>query len=443
MRLEPRVWKRGCTVMGDSKLATIVGREYFERVRSRWFLLATLLAPIFLVFLLFLPVIMGERERRSESGTIRILDATSDSVGLLVARTLRGGVSGDTARAQWIPVSSDSQHRTAEDAAVQAVRTGAIAGYLLLDAQSIERGRLRYAGRNTSALLTMQALEDAITRAVLTRQLEGEGIGARRSGALADLQLHLDTERLTERGRSGSGRVSVLVAIGVAVTLYLTIFMHGSNVMRGVLEEKQTRVAEVVLSSVSSDTLLIGKVLGIGAVGLTQLVTWTTMSVALLAIRAPVLARFGLQVEAFALPEITGGLAVIILLSFLLGFLFYAALFGAVGAMVSTEQDAQQAQLPVVLLLVLSLAMVQGVITNPEGSLATIMTLLPMSSPIVLPLRLSLSPVPVAESISALVILLLSGIAATLVASRLYRTGVLMYGKRATLREAWRWMWRR
>jgi len=429
--------------MAESKLFTIVRREYLERVRSRWFLIATMLAPVFLVFMLFLPAIMSERERRSESGTIRIVDATADSVGVLVAGTLRGGVTGDTARAQWVSVRDDAERARVEAAAVEAVLDGSIVGYLLLDARSIEGGRLRYAGRNTSALLTMQQLEAAITRAVLTRQLEAEGIGAGRSSALAALRLRLDTERLTERGRGGSGRVSVLFAIGVAVTLYLTIFMHGSNVMRGVLEEKQSRVAEVVLSSVPSNTLLFGKVLGIGAVGFTQLIVWTAMSAGLMAIRAPLLARFGLRVDAFALPDLTVALAAVILLSFLLGFLFYAALFAAVGAMVSTEQDAQQAQMPVVLLLVLSLAMVQGIITNPDGSLSTIMTLLPMSSPIVLPLRLSLAPVPAVESVGALVILLVSAVTATLVASRVYRTGVLMYGKRATLREAWRWMRRR
>jgi ABC-2 type transport system permease protein len=429
--------------MAESKLDTIVRREYLERVRSKWFLIATMLAPVFLVFMLFLPTIMEQRERRSESGTIRIVDATADSVGVLVARTLRGGVTGDTSRAQYVSVLDDAARGAVEEQAVQAVRAGEIVGYLLLDAPSIEGGRLRYAGRNTSALLTMQALESAVTRAVLTRQLEAEGISGGRSGALAALRLRLDTERLSERGRGGSGRVSVLFAIGVAVTLYLTIFMHGSNVMRGVLEEKQSRVAEVVLSSVPSNTLLFGKVLGIGAVGFTQLIVWTAMSTVLMAIRAPLLAQFGMQVDAFALPDVTLALAAVILLSFLLGFLFYAALFAGVGAMVSTEQDAQQAQLPVVLLLVLSLAMVQGVVTNPEGSLATIMTLLPMSSPIVLPLRLSLAPVPAVESIASLLILLVSAILATLFASRLYRTGVLMYGKRATLREAWRWMQQR
>ncbi|HMS03456.1 MAG TPA: ABC transporter permease [Gemmatimonadaceae bacterium] len=425
--------------MAESKLLTVVAREYLERVRSRWFVAATLLAPVFLVLMLFLPIIMGERERRSEQGTIRIVDVTPDSVGVLVATSLRGGVTGDTSRAEWV-AASEATRETVEAQAVADVAAGRLVGVLVLDTASISLGRPRYAGRNTTALLTMQQIEGAVTRAVLARRLEARGLEPRESTALAGLRLRLETERLTERGRGGSGRLSIFFAIGVAVTLYLTIFLHGTNVMRGVLEEKQTRVAEVVLSSVSSNTLLLGKVLGIGGVGFTQLMLWTATSAGLLAIRAPLLARFGLQVDAFALPDLGWGLAGIVLLSFLLGFLFYAALFATVGAMVSSEQDAQQAQLPVVLLLVLSLAMVQGIVTNPDGTLAQALTLVPFSAPIVLPLRLSLTPIPTGEAIGAIALLGLSAALATLLSARIYRTGVLMYGKRATLGEVWRWL---
>ncbi len=426
--------------MAESKLDTIVKREYLERVKSKWFIVGTLLGPLFMGLMLFLPAIMGERERKSESGTIRVVDATPDSVGTLVVQSLRGGVMGDESRAEWRTAGTDAELQLSESDAVRDVLTGAIVGYLLLDTAGLSSGRVTYAGRNTTALATMQQIETAVTRAALTRQLEASGLDADRSGALASMRMRVQTERLTATGRGGSGRVSVLFAIGVAVTLYLTIFMHGSNVMRGVLEEKQTRVAEVVLSSVPSDTLLFGKVLGIGAVGFTQLIVWTILSTGILAVRQPLLALINVRSEAFALPELSFALAVLIVLSFVLGFLFYAALFAAVGAIVNTEQDAQQAQLPVVLLLVMSLAMVQGIITNPEGGLATLMTLLPFSSPIILPIRLSLTTVPQSESLASLLILLLSSILATFVASRLYRTGVLMYGKRPTLREAWRWM---
>jgi ABC-2 type transport system permease protein len=210
--------------------------------------------------------------------------------------------------------------------------------------------------------------------------------------------------------------------------------------MRGVLEEKQTRVAEVVLASVPSDTLLMGKVIGIGAVGFTQLSAWLAIATGMMYLRGPVLARFGITSAGFALPELSPAMGVVILLTFLLGFFFYAALFAVVGAIVSTEQEAQQAQLPVVLLLGLTLSTVQGILTNPEGMMARVLTIVPFSSPIVLPLRLSLAPLSDRELILSLVVLALSAVAATFLAARLYRVGILMYGKRPTLKEAWRWI---
>lgn len=427
-------------VSETSKLRTIIGREFGERVRSRWFLIATILGPVFMGLMLFLPIIIGERERRSERGTVRVIDATPDSTGQLLVSALRGGITGDTSAAEWRHTATAADIKSAVDRASEDVLSGKLVGYLELNPRTVESGTIRYTGRNTTSLITMQTLERAAGRAILARKLSAAGIDADRSEALSGMRIRMETERLTSRGRGGSGRIGVLFALSISVTLYLTIFMHGANVMRGVLEEKQTRVAEVVLSSVKSDTLLMGKVLGIGAVGFLQLAIWMVIATAMLYLRGPVLARFGIQAQAFALPELSIAMAFIILLCFLLGFLFYAGLFAAVGAMVSTEQDAQQAQLPVVLLLVLSLAMVQGVITNPDGNVARLLTMIPFSAPIILPLRLSLAPVPDGELAISLTILGVSAIAATLMASRLYRTGVLMYGKPPSLKEAWRWM---
>ena len=324
------------------------------------------------------------------------------------------------------------------DAAVAAARqTGDLEMHA---AAMLNHGKLRYVGRNTTSILTMQQLERTANRGVLQRKLEGNGIAGDRSEELSSSQVRVETERLSTRGRGGSGTIGVLFALSIAITLYLTIFIHGSNVMRGVLEEKQTRVAEVVLSSVNSDTLLMGKVIGIGAVGFTQLTAWIVIATGMVYLRAPILAKFGIQAPSFALPELNATMGIVILMTFLLGFLFYAALFAMVGAIVSTEQDAQQAQMPVVLLLGLTLSTVQGILTNPEGLLARVLTVVPFSSPIVLPLRLSLAPLSDREVMLSLGTLSVSAIAATFLAARLYRVGILMYGKRPTLREALRWI---
>lgn len=426
--------------MTYSKLRTIIGRELFERVRSKWFLVATVLGPLLMGLLLFLPSIMAERERRSDNGVVRVIDTTADSVGRAVVSRIRGGVQGDTTRAQYMRVSTMTEFKQAREDASRDVLTGNLMGYLEIDSAAFFRGKVNYVGRNTTSLVTMQQLERTVNRAALQRKLEASGLDAEKSELLASEQVRVETERLSSRGRGGSGAIGVLFALSIAVTLYLTIFIHGSNVMRGVLEEKQSRVAEVVLSSVQSDTLLMGKIVGIGAVGLTQLGAWIVIATGMLYLRGPLLAKFGIQSAEFAFPEIQVVTGAIILLTFVLGFLFYAALFAIVGAMVSTEQDAQQAQMPVVLLLALTLSSVQAILTNPDGLSARLLTVLPFASPIVLPLRLSLAPLDSTELLVSLVTLAVSAVGATYVAARIYRVGILMYGKRPTVREALRWV---
>ncbi len=426
--------------MAQSKLDTIVAREYLERVRSKWFLIATLLGPILMGLLMILPAIMAQRERHLESGVIRIIDSTPDSVGTVIASMLRGGLMGDASKADYLHVPPGRDVTTSLAQATQAVISGRLLGYLEIDPASMDQGKLHYAGRNTTSLLAMQQLERSVNRAVLQKTLQRNGLDADRSESVAAMQVRVETERLSSRGRGGSGTIGVIFAIAIAMTLYLTIFIHGSAVMRGVLEEKQSRVAEVVLSSVRSDTLLLGKVVGIGGVGVTQLITWVVIATGMMYVREPLLARFGIPSAGFSLPEMNLTMGIVIVLTFLLGFLFYAALFAMVGAVVSTEQDAQQAQMPVVLLLVLTISTVQGILTNPDGGMARVLTIIPFSAPIILPLRLSLTPLADSEVVASLVTLGLSAIGATFVASRLYRVGILMYGKRPTLREAWHWM---
>lgn len=428
--------------MAKSKLDTIIAREFRERVRSPWFLVSTLVGPLVMVLLFAIPLIIGERERRLDPGRMLVLDASSDSSGRLIASTLndRSTIISGLPRADWTWVAHTASDVETADA-VRDVLKGRFVGVLIVDDKAVADGTVSYYGRNTTALVTMQQIESAARRAITAQRLEAVGIDPERSAQLAATRVQLLTERVTARGLGGSGQVSVFFSLGVALLLYSTIFIHGANVMRGVLEEKESRVAEVVLSSVPSDTLLFGKVLGIGAVGLVQLVVWTVLSTGLIMVRQPLLQSFGLKADRLTLPDLSPEFAIIMVLTFVLGFLFYAGLFAAVGAIVSNEQEAQQAQLPVVMLLVLSLAMVQGVLTNPDGSLARTLTYLPISSPIVLPLRLSLTPVSASQAALALGILALSAFGATLLAARLYRLGVLMYGKRASAREVWMWLW--
>lgn len=423
-----------------AKLWAIIKREYLERVRTKWFLVSTILAPILFGALIILPVYFGTRSQPSaEVANVTILDATSSGLGQRIARELNGGLFGDASRTRVVEVAPAALAR-AETTATLAVMRKATKGYLVVDSSTLAAREARYAGSNASSEQDMERLRRVIRDQVMAVRLERAGIDPRQVAALTGPTLKLNTERLTEKGRGGSGKVGSLVAFFVAFVLYMSIFLYGQNVLRGVMEEKQTRVAEVVVSSVSATTLLAGKVIGVGAVGITQLVLSAAASIAMVKARGPLMARLGLPNAQFELPHVEPSVVVLLVVYFLLGYLFYAALFAAVGSTVSSENEAQQVQLPVAMLLIVSAVSIQPVLMAPESTMAKVLSIVPFSAPIIMPLRLSLLPVSPLEIGLSILSLAVGCYLAIWVAARIYRTGLLMYGKRPTLGEMARWV---
>lgn len=422
------------------KLFAVLRREYLERVRSRWFLIATLFGPVFFGLLMFLPALISSREKASgDASKIIIIDATGAGLGDRVSAQLAGGMSGTGGQSQVNVVSADAV-APAESLATKAVVAEKVKGYLVLDSGTVAGHRARYSGSNTTAIFDMQQLDRAIQHEVMGMRLEKSGIDPELGRELSSLNVNFTTERLNKRGRGGSGNVSLFFGLAVAMLLYMTIFIYGLNVLRGVLEEKQTRVAEVVIASVSSTKLLLGKVIGVGAVGFTQLVLWMSMVFVMYKIRTPILAKMGVQQMSGGLPDITWGTGLVLLAFFVLGFMFYAGLFAAVGATVNSEQEAQQAQMPVVLLLVCSVMFVQNVLLTPDSALSRTLSLMPFSAPIVMPLRMTVAPVPALDIAMALFSVTIGAFFTTWLASRIYRVGLLMYGKKPSMREIMKWV---
>ena len=426
--------------MGRGKLWAIVRREYVERVLTRWFLIATIFGPIVFGLLMLLPSYLASREEVSEDvSRIVVLDATGTTLGQRVRAELNGGIAADTSLTALRTVAPErlaDEERQAREAALR----GEYLGYLVLDGETIAGRSARYAGSNVTAFNDVARIRQAVRREVLAQRLELAGIPADEADALKGMSLELEEEQLTGRGSGGSAHVSMLFAISVAMLLYVTIFLYGQTVLRGVMEEKQTRVAEIVVSSVSSTTLLAGKVLGVGAVGLTQLAIWIATGYGMFRLRGTILGALGVESTPLVLPDITAGMIAMLCLFFVLGYLFYAALFAAIGAVVSSEQEAQQAQIPVVMFLVLSIAFLQPVLNRPDSPLAETLSVLPFSAPILMPLRMSVVAVPPWQLTLSIVELILGCIVVVWLAARIYRTGILMYGKRPTLREIVRWV---
>lgn len=421
------------------KTFVVAKREYLERVRGRWFAIATVFGPLLFGALLILPEVLGSRTAASRDvADVAILDATGTDVGQRLGDRLRGA-TGDTTLARVVRVAPAGL-AAAESTATRAVTARELQGYFVLDAATLAGLSARYAGRNATSGADMDELRTAVRNTVLAYRLERSGISTAEVRSLTETRLALETERLTAQGRGGSGTGNVMFGIAVAMLLYLAIFIYGIAVLRGVQEEKQTRVAEVVVSSVSSDALLAGKVLGIGGMGLTQLVIWAVAAVAFFLQRERVLAAFGVDAATLPLPQVSVGAGALLLLFFLLGYVLYAALFAAVGAIVNSEQEAQQAALPVTILLVASVMFLQPVLQNPNSATALAVSWIPFTAPVMMPLRMALTSVPPLEL--ALVLLGIAGtcVAVIWLAARIYRVGLLMYGKRPTIGELVRWI---
>ena len=426
--------------MARSKLMVVTAREFSERVRTRWFIIATVFGPLLIGVLLFVPPWMASRSTASaDVARIVVLDATSSGIGARVAAELNGGVMGDTSHTQ-LRVLAPSQLAEAESTATRKTIAGDVRGYLVLDSATIAGLTARYAGTNATSGADMDAVRRAISENVMRLRLERAGMDPLQSRSLSNTKVDLEAERITDRGRGASAEVSIYFAFGVAMLLYISLLMYGQAVLRGVIEEKQTRVAEVVVASVSPVKLLGGKVLGVGAVGLLQLVVWIVVGLTLAKLRGPILGHFGIESSPVTLPDISLVATVLLLLFFVLGYTFYAALFAMVGATVSNEQDAQQAQMPVVMLLVVSVFFLAPVLSAPDNTLSHVMSLLPFSSPIIMPLRMSVVSLGWFDIAVSLAILAVSCYLAVWLAARVYRTGLLMYGKRPGFREVVRWM---
>lgn len=424
------------------KLIAVIKREYMERVRSKWYILSTLLGPLFFGVIFIVPMVISARTHASaDLSHIVILDATGTQLGRRVARTLAGGISGEESRAD-VRVVTPSTLAAAESTATRDVMrvNDPMLGYLVLDSATLAGKRERYAGRNASTLVDVRQLEDAVRSSLLAQRLEHEGLDSTRIRALTNVNLEMRSERLTDRGREVGGIASAIFSYVIAFVLYMMLVLYGQQILRGVMEEKTSRVAEVVIASVSTDTLLAGKVIGVGAASLTQIVAWSLLTGAVYKGRGLILAKFGVGSMELPLPHLGLVAGILLLLFFVLGFIFYAALFAAMGSTVSNEQDVQQASLPIMLMLVASIVFVQPILLDPASTFSKVMSWLPFSAPILMPLRMTLIQIRWYE-LTAVLLGLLAGCAlATWFAARVYRVGMLMYGKRPTFRELARWV---
>lgn len=229
--------------------------------------------------------------------------------------------------------------------------------------------------------------------------------------------------------------------------MYLSLVMYGVQVMGAVLEEKSNRIVEVLISSMTPFQLLLGKVLGVAGAGLLQLAIWGGAGFYLTSVVAGRSATAGMDqlaadgtARSFDLPTVSVELVLVILVFFLLGFLLYSALYAAVGSMCTTQQETQQAAQPVTIILAVGFVSLFALLNDSSSSLARILSFIPFFAPMVIPVRYAISPLPLSEVLIAVASTLVGMVAVVWLAGRIYRVGILSYGKKPSIKELWRWV---
>jgi ABC-2 type transport system permease protein len=415
-------------------------REYLETVRKKSFIVMTILLPALMFGFTVLPSMIATKH----SGEVQhIVIATSDQqFGNDVRARFISAPEEDKAPAarknNAAPRRFDIQVDTnvspeEETALTQKVSSHEIDGYLWAPADALAKRKINYRSRSSSDFETQGALGSAVREALLRQSMRKHGAS---SDEIADALKPVDVEtRKIENGKiSESGGLAMFfTALLLMIMLYVTILMYSMSVMRSVLEEKNSRIFEVLLSAATPKQLMAGKIIGAAAVGLTQIALWT---LAASPFAAQSISMYG---ESFHL-NLTVANMIFFGAFFILGFLLYSALAAALGSAVTSEQEAQQFQFVIMMPLIVSVIFMTPVIQQPHSTLATVLSMIPFCAPLLMYIRILVETPPAWQIGLSLALLVATIYAIVSICSRIYRVGILMYGKRPTLPEIMKWL---
>ena len=412
------------------KIWLIIKREYLVRVRKKSFIIMTILGPILMAALLIVPIYLADENQEN-----RIIALNEDANYNLEDSEFIHFTTIPTSEAELLKTDFNESPFYA---------------LLYIDGENFTL----YSNQQIS-LSVSKSIERQLEQLIEHEKLKLLGIDLQILED-ASTEINITTKIISEDGNTSNSQAEASMGIGFlsGILIYMFIFMYGTMVMRGVIEEKTSRIVEVIISSVKPFQLMMGKILGVALVGLTQFVLWILLTIIISTVAE--LAFLDANVMATEMnssdqsvilaqvAELTGGINLVqiflaFIFYFLAGYLMYSALFAAVGSAVDAEADTQQFVLPITIPLILSFVLITPIMENPDGTLAFWMSMIPFTSPVIMMVRL---PFGVAnwELALSIGILIASFIATTWLAGRIYRTGILMYGKKATYKEIWKWL---
>ena len=442
-----------------NKLFLIIQREYFSRVKKKSFLIMTILGPILMAGIMIVPIWLGLRDKTDHQ--ILVLDRS----GLFVDKI------PNTKQLKFAYSSSSLQ------SAKDNLKDGPFDMILELHPDLINNfnatPNLYY--RKQPGISTEEYIRNNVENILFDYRLQGDSIDRTKiDNARRPVKILLNMVTDQGKDKTTNTELNMIIGMGCAIAIYIMILLYGVQVMRGVIEEKTNRIVEIIVSSVKPFQLMLGKIIGVALVGLTQFTLWIVLTIAINITVTSVFfkdqlldtAKQNSQFEAVNKNDIlahtdkmekiqtpqdvvewinyTNNLNVPLLIGcfafyFLMGYLLYSALFAAVGSAVDSEADTQQFMMPITIPLIFGFAIAQGVATDPNSGIAQFFSIFPLTSPIVMMVRLPFE-VPFWELALSMTMLVVGFIFFTWIAGKIYRTGILMYGKKASWKEIGKWL---
>ncbi len=414
------------------KIWTIIKREYKETVFKKSFIILTLLTPLLMVAIGIVPslLIMMESEEPSvisvydESGVVKgnLEEALSDTLKNGQPRfivSIVQGASGDEA--------VENQKSQVEQEVVD--------GFLYIPENIASEGELTFYSKNVANFDLNRRIRSAVNDIVVEQRIQESGLDPDKIKALT-ARVGLKTVKISAGGQEserdfGDEYFSTFIFV---LILYVTLIIYGNAIMRSIIQEKTSRIIEVMLSSVNPFQMMAGKILGQGSVGLTQYVLWALIGIGFFVYGVKALP---VNEDAFSFGP---SIFVYFVLFYILGYFLFATLYAAIGAVTNNDQEAQQMSTPLVLMLVVPLLMLGFLVKNPDSTVVAVISQIPFFSPIIMFARINLATPPFWEIALSIVILVVSIIASIALVAKIYRVGILMYGKRPTLPEILTWI---
>lgn len=400
------------------KLAAIIRREYLERVKSKGFVISTLLIPFLMSLTIIIPMLTDERVE--DHHAVAVLDPDGgwyEALDRVVATVYEGKVD-------LVPVRLNGRGVEEGIADIEdMIRKEAVDGGLVFGENFREEPRLRYYVKSVSAGLASETLRPAVSLVLREARFAARNVDPELGAYLLEQP---GWERLTVSDQGDAvardERAVLSMAFTMIMILYMMVLMYGQQTLTGVIDEKTSRVVEVILSSVPAWQLMLGKIMGIGAAGLTQIVIWTA---ALYAASLRGIELAGFSIDASVLPPVV---LVSFLVLFVLGFLLFSAIYAGVGALCNTIQEAQPFAMPVMMFIILPMLMMTMVMKQPDAPLAVVLSLIPVFTPILMFMRVIMDTPPFWQLGLSWVLMAATIVVFARLAGKLFRVGMLMHG---------------